>query len=110
MFMPCDKAVHVGGYVRDQAGIPMEGARVTFYGVTHETDKSGCFYFGGVLATSYFGLDVRREGFKPYIESSKEFAYYDVGVTLQPIGTATASKGVWRPIGLEETTSTPSCF
>ena len=97
MFVPCDRAVHVSGHVFDAQHKPISNATVEFYGVKHQTDENGCFYFGGVLAASGFSLAVSKPGDKPYREG-KDFDFYDVEIMLTPADAEQPSSAVWHKL------------
>jgi hypothetical protein len=97
MFVPCDRKVHVSGHVFDEKHKPLRDADVEFYGVTHKTDKNGCFYFGGLLAAPGFNVVISKPGYKKY-EEGREFDYYDIDVTLAPEDDSENSSGSWRKL------------
>ena len=107
LFFVGDKLNHVGGHVRDKSGKPIEGVHVTFYGVTKATDSNGCFYFGGYLAASGFYVRATQLGFSAF-EESHSFAWYDIDITMRPLGYGMSSAS-WRELKESELQSTPEC-
>ena len=108
MFVPCDRRLQVSGHVFDLQHKPISHATVEFYGVKKETDDTGCFYFGGLLAASGFNVSVTKSGYKPYREG-KELAYYDIEVTLVPDSSEGQSSGVWHTLSEEQLSKYKDC-
>src|SRR4051812_35409716 len=97
MFVPCDSRVHISGHILDAQHRPIPHSKVEFYGVTKDTDQNGCFYFGGVLATSTFELSASGPGYKDFKER-KKIDFYDVEVTLAPKDSDQTSSATWKKL------------
>lgn len=108
LFVPCDRLNHVGGYVRDSSGRPIFGAKVEFYGVTHTTDKDGCFFFGGVLAASGFQIHAAKPGYKPY-SGGRRFEFYEIGITLVDESNVGTSQATWKELSIDQLSTSPTC-
>jgi hypothetical protein len=107
-FVPCDRRLHVSGHAFDNQHHPVSQASVTFYGVTKETPEDGCFYFDGLLAAQGLNVQVVKAGYKPYREG-KEFAYFDIEVTLEPENSDRPSSGSWRELSRDELSKYKAC-
>ena len=108
MLLPCDRLNHVGGYVRDSSGRPITGAKVAFYGVTHISDKDGCFFFGGALAAPGFQVEAAKPGYKPY-SGGRRFALYEIIITLVDESNAGTSQATWNELSMEQLSTSPTC-
>ncbi len=94
--------VHISGIITDEAGHPIEGAKVAFGSIMEEmTPKDGSFLFGGHLPDGRLSIKATKPGFKPY-EGRKSFNYYDVRVTLAAETNPVSSKAVWTVLKKEE--------
>ena len=108
-FVPCDRQVHVSGYVFDENHNPLQGAIVEFYGTTRLTTANGCFRFSGHLAAPGFNVVVRKTGYKPYREG-RRFDYYEIEITLVPESSSNSSIGEWHVLKVDELDSHQECF